>query len=100
MNTVAPEATAFAHRQSNWLLSAGLQWNEPISDNLLADRLAWLNGFYDGVRAFASQGAFQNFPDPSLKTWAQDYYQGNLARLRQIKANIDPDSVFQFPQAI
>ncbi len=48
----------------------------------------------------AGGGAYQNFVDPSLADWQQAYYGLNLARLRAIKAKVDPDFFFRFAQAI
>jgi hypothetical protein len=44
--------------------------------------------------------AYQNFADPSLKDWRAAYYGDNLGRLQRIKAAVDPDRVFDFPQAL
>lgn len=65
--------------------------------------------FLDGwVKAFTnnldkSQWAmYINYADPTMnRTEAQDvYYRQNLARLQQIKADVDPKELFYYPQAI
>jgi hypothetical protein len=43
---------------------------------------------------------YQNFADPSLKDWRAAYYDDNLRRLQRIKAAVDLDRVFDFPQAL
>jgi FAD/FMN-containing dehydrogenase len=35
-----------------------------------------------------------------LANWERAYYAGNLARLREIKKQVDPDFKFRFRQAI
>jgi hypothetical protein len=61
---------------------------------------AWQDGFYDALVKLTSGGAYQNFADPSLADWQQAYYGTNLPRLCAVKAKVDPDFVFRFPQAI
>ena len=52
------------------------------------------------MRPFSTAEAYQNFIDPALADWQDAYYGANLARLRQVKRDWDPDRVFRFPQAI
>lgn len=101
INTIAPDATAFVHRNSEWLMTIALSWSEEDSRSTIADNLAWQSSFYSAISAFAGDGgAYQNFIDPSLADWEQGYYGVNLARLQQIKAAVDPTRVFDFPEAI
>jgi FAD/FMN-containing dehydrogenase len=44
--------------------------------------------------------AYQNYIDPDLTGWRRAYYGSNLARLREIKAQVDPARLFDFPQAV
>jgi FAD/FMN-containing dehydrogenase len=52
------------------------------------------------VLPFSTGGAYQNFIDPSLANWQDAYYGANLARLKRIKAAVDPGRLFHFAQAI
>ena len=52
------------------------------------------------LRPNASGEAYQNYIDPDLVQWQRAYYGANLARLRDIKKQVDPDFRFRFPQAI
>jgi FAD/FMN-containing dehydrogenase len=101
INTVAPDATAFVHRNSDWLMTIALSWSERDSRRRIEANLAWQSDFYSAISAFAGDGgAYQNFIDPSLTDWAQEYYGANLPRLQQIKTAVDPTRVFDFPEAI
>jgi FAD/FMN-containing dehydrogenase len=100
MNTVAPDATAFVHRDSAWLMSIALSWSNTDSESALARNHEWQNEYYAAMLPFTTQGAYQNFSDPSLTDFLQAYYGANLPRLKQIKAQIDPTRVFNFPEAI
>ena len=99
VNAVAPDATAFVHRDSDWLMTLALQWDANDSVATIRNNLDWQAAFYQAMRNFSS-GAFINFPDPSLTMWQQDYYGANLSRLESIKAQIDPLQVFKFRQSI
>jgi hypothetical protein len=44
--------------------------------------------------------AYQNYIDPTLKSWPQAYYAQNLQRLVDIRKQVDPHHYFKFPQAI
>ena len=47
-------------------------------------------------------GMYINYADPTMnRTYAQDvYWRQNVPRLQTIKAALDPNEVFYFPQAI
>ncbi|MGH7814540.1 MAG: FAD-binding oxidoreductase [Candidatus Binataceae bacterium] len=99
VNAKAPDATAFVHRNSDWLMTIALDWGPADSPATVQRNLEWQANFYQAMRKFTT-GAYQNFPDPSLSTWQQDYYGANLPMLEAIKAEVDPDRVFTFPQGI
>jgi hypothetical protein len=99
VNTVAPDATAFPHRNSDWLMSIVLDWGAHDADALVQKNLDWQADFYAATRQF-STGAYVNFVDPTLASWQEDYYGANLPRLQSIKATVDPHQVFRFPQSI
>ena len=52
------------------------------------------------MRPFVSGFCYQNYIDPTLKGWQQAYYGSNYRRLLSIRREIDPDHLFNFPQAI
>lgn len=103
VNATAPDATAFVHRDSQWLPLVGFYWTarDQADPALIAQGHVWQDRFYAFMLAeFPGKGAFQNFPDVSLTDWQQAYYGDNLDRLRQVKAAYDPGFLFDFPQAI
>ncbi len=99
MNEPAADATAFVHRNSRWLLDVGLNWAAADSGEVVARNRHWQDRFYEAMRRFCT-GAYQNFADPSLRDWRASYYGTNLARLERIKHAVDPDRLFEFPQAL
>ena len=45
-------------------------------------------------------GAYVNVPNAGMPDWEKAYWGPNVDRLRTIKANYDPDSVFSFEQGL
>ncbi|MCO5089503.1 FAD-binding oxidoreductase [Bosea sp. (in: a-proteobacteria)] len=102
INRMAPDATAFVHRDSAWLFSIGLDWSagDQATPEVIAPAQRWQDGFYREMRELCGSGAYQNFPDPSLVDWRKAYYGANLARLEKIKADIDPFNLFRHGQSL
>jgi FAD/FMN-containing dehydrogenase len=100
INARAADASAYVHRDNRWLMLVGLNWEAHDPPDLLQRNHAWQDAFYAAMLPYTTGGAYQNFVDPSLEDWARAYYGGNLDKLRRIKADIDPDRVFRFTQAI
>jgi FAD/FMN-containing dehydrogenase len=100
VNEPKPDDTAFVHRSSEWIVDIGLSWNASDPPESVRINRLWQDRFYEMVRSKTAGGAYQNFIDPSLVNWQQDYYGTNLAELRRIKRDVDKTSVFNFPMAI
>jgi FAD/FMN-containing dehydrogenase len=94
-NRPAADATAFVHRD----MLSSLQYGAYFTGNGTPSR-QWINGVWKALRPHVSGQAYQNYIDPQLTTWRQAYYASNLPRLRQIKAQVDPDFMFRFRQAV
>ena len=110
INTVAPDATASAHRGSILDIACTTGWLDPSE---AVKNLAWVRAFYRDLFAEsggvpvpgdAYDGAFVNHPDTDLADlalntsgvpWYTLYYGANYPRLQQIKAQWDPRNVFR-----
>jgi len=97
---LSPTATAFVHRQSEWLASLGISWLQGQLELSRYRAHRWQNRFYDTITPLCGGGAFQNFPDPTLRDWANAYYRVNLSRLRAIKSAVDSGNLFHYQQSI
>jgi FAD/FMN-containing dehydrogenase len=95
INRPSPGATAFVHRDMLFSLQYLTYFG---GSGRAANR--WINGVWRALRPYASGQAYQNYIDPQLDGWRRAYYGSNLARLREIKRQVDPDFRFRFPQAI
>jgi FAD/FMN-containing dehydrogenase len=97
---VAPDATAFVHR--NALFSAQYYVQQPLgaSDAALAQARSVASGLRAAMSPWSSGRAYQNYLDPDLAGWEAAYYGANYARLVQVKAIYDPTQVFRPLQGI
>ncbi|SDG55531.1 Tat (twin-arginine translocation) pathway signal sequence [Lentzea fradiae] len=93
---VAPDATAFPHRAA--LASAQIYFKTPPSGATETARA--VGQVRDGLGALVGDTGYVNYIDPKMPKWAEAYYGGNLARLREVAAKYDPDGVFEFAQAV
>jgi FAD/FMN-containing dehydrogenase len=100
INTVAPDATAFVHRDAAFLMDTETTWTARDGPRVVAAGLDWLGGVYHALAPFGTGEAYQNFIDPALADWKAAYYGANLRRLTQVKSRYDPGRVFRFPQAV
>lgn len=100
VNEPAPDATAFVHRDSSWIMDVGLNWTAFDTSESLRANHEWQDGFYRAMLRSSTGGAYQNFADPSLADWQHAYYGNNFTSLTQVKSAVDPANVFRFPQSI
>jgi FAD/FMN-containing dehydrogenase len=93
-NRPPADATAFAHRDMLFSLQYGAYLGSARASN------RWINGVWRALRPYVSGQAYQNYIDPQLANSQRAYYAENLARLRQVKKQVDPNFKFRFEQAI
>jgi FAD/FMN-containing dehydrogenase len=93
INRVAPGATAFVHRDVRF--SVQILSYAPIGTARPRVRRARAL-----IAPFGNGGAYQNYADLALRSPRRAYYGANLARLRRIKAAVDPDGRFAPAQGI
>ena len=100
INRVAPDATAFVHRNALFSAQFSASWNASDPASVVSANRTWLMNTWQGMSQYASGFAYQNYIDPDLTTWQQAYYGSNLPRLQHIKATYDPKNLFHFAQSI
>jgi FAD/FMN-containing dehydrogenase len=100
VNKVAPDATAFVHRDALFGAQYYTSWTWPGTAAGRANQLAWIRAYYKAIHPNANGQAYQNYPDPDLVNWQQAYYGANYPQLQTVKATYDPKGLFKFPQAV
>ena len=98
---VAPDATAFVHRDELFQLKHTSALRPDAADVDKEAAHHHVTASWAAVHPWGSNRVFPNFADPDLGDDAPAAYHGtNLDRLRQVKARYDPDHLFHFPQSI
>ena len=95
---VPRDATAFVHRAGTlFSMQYGSTWHDPKAT---PKNVAAIRAVYDAMRTYVSGGAYCNYPDLDLDDWARRYWGDNVARLRRVKATVDPDDLFHHAQSV
>lgn len=88
---VATSATAFPHRRATNNLMVSVSW--PLADDG-QPHVAYLESFWKTL-APHTDGYYTNEVSDEAPTVIEANYQGNLARLRQVKKAYDPGNLFR-----
>lgn len=100
VNDVAPDATAYPHRSSNYIFEMEANWGPMDSAEAVKAQRDWLRSYHQDMQRFVQPRSYVNFPNRELADWGHAYYAGNLPRLSQVKSRWDPGNLFQFAQSI
>ncbi len=95
INRVAPDATAFVHRNALFSVQYTAEWTAGS-----AQSVKWIDALYTRMRPFVSGLSYVNYIDPELANWQHAYYGKNLPRLKAVKRKYDPHDAFRFKQSI
>lgn len=116
VNTVAPEATAMAQRDSILKATFICDWTDPKTEEERETRR--VREFFQAIYAetggvpvsnAANDGCYINYPDVDMADpawnksgvpWHELFYKGNYPRLQQVKAKWDPRDVFRHALSI
>jgi len=91
------DATAFAHRNTPFLMNIHTRWRNAEDDERC---LKWVKDFHDATREFAD-GVYVNFMSQEGEARIKEAYTPAVwDRLSKIKADWDPDNLFRMNQNI
>jgi FAD/FMN-containing dehydrogenase len=97
VNRVAADATAYPHRDVEFVLNVHTRWREPADDGRF---IAWARSFFDDAAPFATGGVYVNFMPQDEGSRVPAAYGPNYGRLALIKARFDPANLFRTNQNI
>ena len=93
---IAPEATAYPHRDANYVMNVHTRWRERKTSSL--HRMgSWA---LSATAPHATGGVYVNFMPEDETGPGQGAYGGNYARLTALKAKYDPDNLFRMNQNV
>jgi FAD/FMN-containing dehydrogenase len=98
INRVPAEATAYPHRDVNFVINVHTRWSEPSQDKPC---IAWARKLYDAMAPFATGGVYVNFmPEDETERVRTGAYGPNYERLAKLKAKYDPSNLFRLNQNV
>jgi FAD/FMN-containing dehydrogenase len=96
-NRVAADATAYAHRDVQFVMNVHGRWDTPEQDDAC---VSWSREFFEAARPYASGGVYVNFMSADETDRVAAAYGPNYERLAHIKQRYDPGNLFQLNQNI
>lgn len=97
VHEVAPEATAWPHRDANWsMVIAGVD-PDPANAGRIRD---WARDYWQMLHGYSTGAAYVNFMMEEGEGRIRATYGDNYYRLQQVKAAYDPDNFFHINQNI
>ncbi|NIE63184.1 FAD-binding oxidoreductase [Burkholderia sp. Ax-1719] len=99
INNVAPDATAFVHRNAYFDIFVDSFWMDEADK---PEAFKWLHDYFESpeTKELWSNHYYQNYPNSEYKNWQNGYFGINYQRLQQIKAHWDPTNFFHYEQSI
>lgn len=89
---VAEDATAYPHRSGGFSLHIFPGWIEPEEDE---QTMRWARTLYGATSRHGNGRVYVNLLGEDEDERLEEAYRGNLARLRRIKAEWDPENLFR-----
>jgi FAD/FMN-containing dehydrogenase len=96
INRVAKDATAYPHRDVNFVMNVHTRWEESATDSTCID---WARKFFDKAAPYSSGGVYVNFISEGEER-VDAAFGANYERLAKIKRRYDPDNFFRINQNV
>jgi FAD/FMN-containing dehydrogenase len=94
---VAPDATAYSHRDANYVLNVHGRWDDAAEDDKC---ISWARDFFRASEAYATGGVYINFMTADETERVPAAFGANYKRLAKVKQKYDPDNLFRINQNI
>jgi FAD/FMN-containing dehydrogenase len=97
INRVPAGATAYPHRNAEFLVNLHTRWRDPAADEIC---MRWARSLFDACAPFATGGTYVNFISEDDREGVKRAYLGNAQRLAATKSKYDPKNMFRINQNI
>jgi FAD/FMN-containing dehydrogenase len=94
---VAPEDTAFGHREASFATVIAGMWPDPDQNE---PAVKWVKDYYAAIAPYSEPGGYINFAAGDDQGRVADNFGSNYARLREVKRVYDPGNLFHLNQNI
>lgn len=90
-NRVAKDATAYPHRDVNFIMNVHTRWEDKSEDDRC---ISWARNFFEATKPFATGGTYVNFVSEGDDN-IEGTYSENFKKLAAIKAKYDPNNALR-----
>lgn len=97
MSRVAPDATAFPHRQAPYDVVIMPMWTQEAES---ASHIRWADQLWHALQPFSSGGVYVNYLGTEGPDRVRAAYGANFDRLQKLKNEYDPTNLFRCNQNI
>ncbi len=98
INRIAPEGTAYPHRDAEFVMNIHARWTDRAQDQ---ECMGWARKLFDDAAPHATGGVYVNFmPEDETQRVREGAYGCNYERLLTLKKKYDPQNVFRMNQNI
>jgi FAD/FMN-containing dehydrogenase len=97
VNRVAPDATAYPHRDANFVLNVHGRWEDAGDDEKC---IGWAREFFHETTPYATGGVYTNFMTEDEADRIGSAYGSGYDRLVKAKKKYDPNNLFRLNQNI
>ncbi|MET8509122.1 FAD-binding oxidoreductase [Streptomyces sp. NPDC004787] len=97
VSRIAPDATAFPHRQAQWVFNVIGLWTPGDKSD---ENVNWVRNLYRTLEAQGIHGSYVNYMHGEEMGGVVGAYGQTLQRLARIKGIYDPSNIFRFNQNI
>ena len=99
VNRVKPEATAYPHRDANFVINLHTRWRDPAHDERCME---WTRALFADLAPWATGGVYVNFmpDDETGQDRLRATYGPHWDRLTRVKRRYDPENFFRMNQNI
>jgi FAD/FMN-containing dehydrogenase len=94
---VAIDATAFPHRDVNFVMNVHTRWRDPADEQ---HSIAWARKLFTETAPYATGGVYVNFMPEDETDRLAGAYGPNYTRLAALKAKYDPSNLFRLNQNV
>jgi FAD/FMN-containing dehydrogenase len=94
---VAPDATAFGHRDAAFATVVAGMWPDPTKNDA---NVKWVRDYSDAIAPHSDEGGYINFMSGDDEGRVSANYGVNYDRLVKVKREYDPDNLFHMNQNI
>ncbi len=91
MNTVPKDATAYPHRNVNYVMNVHGRWEDPADDQRC---ISWAREFFQAVAPHSLGSVYVNFMTADEQDRVEAAYGKNYDRLVGLKQKYDPSNLF------